>query len=114
MNKVNSLVGGNIRTTRQKRGLSQERLALKAGLNTSYLGQIERGEKSPTISVIDKIASALDVNIKDIFETNLELENIITTEYIDKIVYELKSRTTNEQEDVYYFIQQLLMFKDKK
>lgn len=114
MNKINSLVGGNIRNTRQKRGLSQERLALKAGLNTSYLGQIERGEKSPTISVIDKIALALDVNIKEIFEANLELENIITTEYIDKIVYELKSRTANEQEDVYYFIQQLLMFKDKK
>lgn len=114
MNKINALVGENIRNSRQKRGLSQERLALKAGLNTSYLGQIERGEKSPTISVIDKIASALLIDIKDIFESDLKQENIITTEFIDRIVYELNGRTTEEQKDVYHFIQQLLIFKDKK
>lgn len=38
-------IGENIRVLRLKNGFSQEQLALNAGVNTSYIGQIERGEK---------------------------------------------------------------------
>ncbi|CAM4344183.1 transcriptional regulator with XRE-family HTH domain [Paenibacillus endophyticus] len=61
------IIGENIRLVRQKRGLSQEQLALLAGMNTSYIGQIERGEKNPTVKTLEKIAKALDINITDLF-----------------------------------------------
>lgn len=48
-------IGENIRLVRIKRGLSQEQLALNAGVNTSYIGQIERGEKNPTIKTLEKL-----------------------------------------------------------
>lgn len=54
-------LGERIRILRKQRGWSQETLALEAQINTSYLGQIERMECSPTIGVIQRIADALGV-----------------------------------------------------
>jgi transcriptional regulator with XRE-family HTH domain len=45
---------------RGKRGLTQEALAHEAGITTSYYGQLERGLKSPTLTVILKLCRALD------------------------------------------------------
>ncbi|MDU2209875.1 MAG: helix-turn-helix transcriptional regulator [Eubacterium sp.] len=59
-------IGENIRLLRIKSGLSQEQLALNAGVNTSYIGQIERGEKNPTIKTLEKIASALSIDLIDL------------------------------------------------
>lgn len=59
-------IGENIRLLRNKRDLSQEQLALNAGVNTSYIGQIERGEKNPTIKILEKISSALKIDLIDL------------------------------------------------
>jgi len=61
------LIGDNIRLIRQKSGLSQEQLALLSNMNTSYIGQIERGEKNPTVRTLEKIADALEISITDLF-----------------------------------------------
>ncbi|EAO9488579.1 tyrosine-type recombinase/integrase [Brevibacillus invocatus] len=45
-------IGESIRLHRLKNGMSQEQLALSAGVNTSYIGQIERGENNPTIRIL--------------------------------------------------------------
>ncbi|MEK4346512.1 helix-turn-helix domain-containing protein [Paenibacillus sp. FSL P4-0184] len=55
MNSIES-IGESIRILRLKNGFSQEQLALSAGVNTSYIGQIERGEKNPTIKIIEQIS----------------------------------------------------------
>lgn len=51
----------NLRKLRQARGLSQEAFADEAGLHRTYISDIERGARNPTISVVDKIAIALEV-----------------------------------------------------
>lgn len=56
-------VGQQIRFHRHRQGFSQEHLAQQAGMNTSYLGQIERAEKNPTIITLEKIAKALNVSL---------------------------------------------------
>lgn len=56
-------IGESIRLHRLNNGMSQEQLALNAGVNTSYIGQIERGEKNPTIKVLAKISSALGISL---------------------------------------------------
>jgi transcriptional regulator with XRE-family HTH domain len=63
---INEKVGFNIRRIREERGLSQEELASLAGLHRAYIGQIERGEKNIGLKNLQKIANALDINIKDI------------------------------------------------
>jgi transcriptional regulator with XRE-family HTH domain len=53
--------GAALRLMRKERGLSQERLAERAGLAADYLGFIERGDNVPTLTVILKLADALSV-----------------------------------------------------
>jgi len=63
-NDINSEVGFNIRRIREKRGLSQEKLAALANLHRAYIGQIERGEKNIGLKNLEKIAKALEVPVR--------------------------------------------------
>lgn len=60
-------VGARIRHFRHLRGLSQEQLALQAGLNTAFLGHLERGLKSPTITTLEKLVRALNITFEELF-----------------------------------------------
>jgi transcriptional regulator with XRE-family HTH domain len=53
------VVGINVRRIRTECGLSQEEVAYRVGIDVSYLGQIERGRRNPTIGVLGRIAEAL-------------------------------------------------------
>lgn len=61
---INEEVGFNIRRIREEHGFSQEELAALAGLHRAYVGQIERGEKNIGLKNLEKIAKALDVDIR--------------------------------------------------
>ncbi len=59
--------GERVRKLRKDNGLSQEQLAFKADLHRTYIGMIERAEKNITLVNIEKIAHALQVDIKELF-----------------------------------------------
>ncbi len=59
--------GEKVRELRKEKGLSQEELSFKADLHRTYIGMIERAEKNITLTNIEKIAKALDVDIKKLF-----------------------------------------------
>lgn len=59
--------GIKVKLYRTKKGWSQEKLALHADLDRTYIPSIEKGERNVSIIVIEKIAIALDVDIKDFF-----------------------------------------------
>lgn len=56
------IVGQNVRRLRKARGLTQEELAYGAGIDTRYVGGIERGEENPSVAVLVRIAEVLDVH----------------------------------------------------
>ena len=58
--------GERVREIRKEKGFSQEELAHKADLHRTYIGMIERAEKNITLLNIEKIANALEVNIKEL------------------------------------------------
>lgn len=60
--------GRRVQQLRQESKLSQEDLAFKAGLHRTYIGMIERAEKNITLRNIDKIAKALNMTIRDLFD----------------------------------------------
>ena len=60
--------GRKIRFERERRELSQEKLAELAGVHRTYVGMIERGEKNITLLNIEKFASALDLSLKQIMD----------------------------------------------
>jgi transcriptional regulator with XRE-family HTH domain len=53
--------GAHVRELRRERGISQERLAALAGLDRTYVGGIERGERNVALVNILKLARGLDV-----------------------------------------------------
>ncbi len=63
--------GQTVRKYRKMKNLSQEELSFKADLHRTYIGMIERAEKNITLVNIEKIANALDVNIKELFNDKL-------------------------------------------
>lgn len=67
-NDIRIFFGHRVRLLRKHQGLSQEQLALKCGLDRTYIGAVERGERNISILNIEKIAHALDVPLKDIFD----------------------------------------------
>ena len=64
-------LGQNIKAIRKTRKLSQEELAFMISGARNYIGCIERGEKSPSLTTIFKIKSALNCKLSDLFE-NIE------------------------------------------
>jgi len=67
MEDINKLVRENIKRIRHIKKLTQEMLALKTGLHRAYIGQVERGEKNIGLKNLQKIAQALEINIKEFF-----------------------------------------------
>jgi transcriptional regulator with XRE-family HTH domain len=57
--EVRLAFGRNLRAARLRRKLSQEKLALVAGLDRTYVGGIERGERNPSLVNICRLATAL-------------------------------------------------------
>lgn len=66
--EIQELLALNLRRIRVSKNISQEELALLAGVERAYVGHIERGKKNPTIQTVDRLAGALGCNVKDLFE----------------------------------------------
>lgn len=95
MGKLNEQLrnlGKRIREARLRQGMSQEELSEKCSINPSYIGQIERGEKSPSLQTLYAIADGLHMDIRLFFaspETEQELA-------IQRLVDTVSNRTPSE------------------
>ena len=63
LEKLQLALSENIRVLRGKRGLSQERLALEAGVDRTLVSKIERTIANPTLEVLTKLAFVLEVPV---------------------------------------------------
>ncbi|PIS13834.1 XRE family transcriptional regulator [Candidatus Shapirobacteria bacterium CG09_land_8_20_14_0_10_47_13] len=61
--------GQRIKELRKRLGLTQEDLAFKVGVDRSYMGFVERGEKNPTLKRIISISKALGVSLSELFNS---------------------------------------------
>ena len=60
--------GLKIKQRRKQLGISQEELAFRAGFHRTYIGMIEGAERNITLSNLKRLADALDIKIKTLFE----------------------------------------------
>ena len=60
--------GRNVRRVRKERDLSQEALADEVSLAVTYVGQIERGIRNPTLEIVERLARALKVKPLDLLQ----------------------------------------------
>jgi transcriptional regulator with XRE-family HTH domain len=61
-------LGASIRDARIEKAISQEQLAELASLSKNYIGNIERGEYDVTVSVLHRVASALNFSASDLMK----------------------------------------------
>jgi transcriptional regulator with XRE-family HTH domain len=67
MQALHKQVGIRVRELREQRGLSQEALADTCGLHRTYIGLIERGERSLSLEAVDAVARGLGVAVAELF-----------------------------------------------
>lgn len=91
MADILELVGKRIRDIRKSKSLSQEQLGEKSGFHFTYIGGLERGERNISLSNLAKIAEALEVDIRDLFNFEQELSEEKQTT-INEIVLLLSTR----------------------
>ena len=63
---VVQLLGVNVRRYRKLKGMSQERLALDAGMERSYVSDLERGMRNPSVRALGRLAEALGIAPSDL------------------------------------------------
>ncbi len=79
MRQIESLFGKVVRQRRRELRLSQEDLGYRSGLHRTYISEIERGRKSPSLRAMVAIAEALGVNVSELIlavEQSLEAESV--------------------------------------
>ena len=74
MQNLEVCFGKNVRKVRKKKGVSQEQLALNAGIDRSYMSRVERGIVSITLRKVYIIAQALECDVKELLPTKEELK----------------------------------------
>ena len=67
---INEKLGIKIRFLRIKMKLSQEQFAELAGLSKNSIGMIERGQSKPSIDTLEKIANALNIELKELVDVS--------------------------------------------
>jgi transcriptional regulator with XRE-family HTH domain len=64
---IKALLGAAIKAERTALGISQEELAYRANLHRTYISDVERGARNPSIASIEKLAGALDISVSSLF-----------------------------------------------
>jgi transcriptional regulator with XRE-family HTH domain len=59
---IRTRLGLNVRKLREAKGWSQEDYADRAGIHRTYVSDIERGKRNPTVTVVEKLAKALAIS----------------------------------------------------
>lgn len=98
MSEIAKTIGQRVRNYRIEKGLSQEKLAELSGCHPTYIGQVERGEKNATLESIEKIASAMNVSLAQLFE---KIGESSTDSYPMKCYELVAAKSKSEQEHLY-------------
>ncbi|WP_244411044.1 helix-turn-helix domain-containing protein [Nitrospirillum viridazoti] len=89
MEDIRVQFGKLLRGRRRERGLTQEELAFRAGMDVTYLSDLERGKWNPSLAMIVDLARGLKVHPSDLL-LDLQVEQADATEADDPILPERK------------------------
>lgn len=67
MDELALRIGKRLTLLREQKGLTMEKLAYENDVSKGYISEIEAGRKLPSLKMLEKLANALDVDIKELF-----------------------------------------------
>ena len=103
MAKIREILAQNIKFHRQKLGITQPELAERANISTNFIGMIEQKRKFPAPEMLDRIASALDIETFELFsvsaspQTELRKLHMEILTDIDRAIGEAVGKAIKEQ-----------------
>ncbi len=65
---VNKQLGMRIRYLREQKKMTLEDLAFEANINKNYLSDLERGNRNPTVKILERIVIVLDITLEELFK----------------------------------------------
>jgi len=74
---IREILALNLKENRQKCGLTQEKLAEKAGISANYLSMVEISKKFPTPEMLDRLANALNIETFQLFDASATAEGAL-------------------------------------
>lgn len=84
---INHRLGQTVLNYRKKKGMTIREFAEYAGISTSLISQIERGQANPSLSVLELIAQALNVPLFTLFINDIDIDSLISRKKDRKKVY---------------------------
>ncbi len=115
MNEYSKHFGNRLRELRKEKQMSQEALALKSSISPAHLGQIERGQKSPTLTTIYDIAAGLDVPVTALFSDEITPKvQVSPTPILEKIEIQLLDLSELQQQELLRLIRIVKNFSKEK
>ena len=106
-------LGPRIRQFRTMAGLSQEKLAWQAGIAPAFLGQLERGLKSPTVKTLVKLTTALDIPLAELFSGPAD-QSDEKEAAIKQIVFQLRDLPVESLQNLSLIIQNIKEIRDRQ
>ena len=85
MKSLRGILANNLKAYRRKCGISQSKLAEKAGITTQYVAMIELTRQFPTPEVLERIAEALEIEAHELFTVPVSPENAMERLHKDMI-----------------------------
>ncbi|MBV6717250.1 helix-turn-helix domain-containing protein [Paenibacillus chitinolyticus] len=98
---IRRMLGREIKKVRNRRGLTQERLAELMQSSSSYVARLESGTINITVDTLHRIASILDVTIQELFSFEEYVSELDLNDPLIKIIDLLKKQGPSETEKVY-------------
>ncbi|MCI2110933.1 MAG: helix-turn-helix domain-containing protein [Bacilli bacterium] len=74
---VCSQLGKRVAYLRKERHMSQLSLSLESGISKSYISDLERGQRNPTVGVLVRLVKALGVTLEELFRGIVGLEQLL-------------------------------------
>jgi len=109
--KTNFNIGKRIHELRINSGLSQEKLALRANITTTYLCLLERNLKNPTVKVIEQICNQLNISLSEFFSdsvSSVQEEDSLSLQ----IIAQINDRTREEKQIILQVIKDVMKLCD--
>jgi len=112
--KLRHIIGERIKNKRKEKGWTQEQLAEKAGMHPTYVGKMERGDKSATLDSLEKVVNALDLSYVELFkDIQPSSDESSKNHVLHQIINRLNMKSLDDQKAALRLIDFMFEWKEK-
>lgn len=112
-NSLRYIIGKRIRDKRKEKGWTQEELAEKAAMHPTYIGKVERSEKSLTLDSLENIVNALDITYEELFKYIKPSADSTENPVLWQIVKALSVKSIDDQKKILVLLEFMFKWMEK-